>query len=347
MASSDELEPTVPTVLPADFNEWDNNAAPAAEREKKSANDAAKVGLPTLPSKRSQTVSPDSRTKRQAGNETLFQSVTAEVKNEETEAASLQEDRPSKRGIYIAAGVLAVLLLVVLFLYPGYLKRGPGGDAPSSAHAEPMQTLSAPTSAPQDAPTTTEESAAPAESTPSSQSAAPATPATTASPEAAEMPRVPQQMMKAQLNAPRRIPKDLVNTSTKEAAPAANFGSVSIEGMNSGTNANRIFTSTGSKSKVVTLGQVSLSGNEAMKLVVKKTPPVYPNIAKTERVSGTVTLQGVVSKTGTLQDLRILGGPQLLRTPVLDAVKHWKFHSYQINNQPVDAKILLSFNFSL
>ena len=67
--------------------------------------------------------------------------------------------------------------------------------------------------------------------------------------------------------------------------------------------------------------KVNISGGVAQGMLLQKTIPVYPPIAKAARVSGTVVLQATISKTGTIENLRVISGPAMLQQAALDAVQ--------------------------
>ena len=82
-------------------------------------------------------------------------------------------------------------------------------------------------------------------------------------------------------------------------------------------------------------------------MLIQKTPPVYPPIAKAARVSGTVQLQATISKSGTIKDLHVLTGPVMLRQSAIDAVRDWRFKPYRLNNQPTEVETTINVIFSL
>ena len=51
---------------------------------------------------------------------------------------------------------------------------------------------------------------------------------------------------------------------------------------------------------------------------------MYPAIAKAAHVSGAVVLHAVVSKTGTIQSLSVVSGPEMLRANAVLAVQEQK-----------------------
>jgi len=80
-------------------------------------------------------------------------------------------------------------------------------------------------------------------------------------------------------------------------------------------------------------------------MLLQKTIPVYPPIAKAARVSGTVVLQATISKGGTIENLRVIGGPAMLQQAAMDAVRRWRYTPYSLNGQPIakETRITISF----
>jgi periplasmic protein TonB len=74
---------------------------------------------------------------------------------------------------------------------------------------------------------------------------------------------------------------------------------------------------------------------------------VYPPIAKTAGVSGTVVLEAVISKAGTIENLRIVSGPMMLRKAAEDAVRTWRYRPYKLNNEPTEVETTINVIFSL
>jgi protein TonB len=93
--------------------------------------------------------------------------------------------------------------------------------------------------------------------------------------------------------------------------------------------------------------KVNISAGVAVGMLLQKTQPVYPPIAKAARVSGTVVLQATISKTGTIENLRVISGPAMLQQAALDAVKTWRYRPYLLNNEPVEVETTVNVIFSL
>jgi protein TonB len=75
--------------------------------------------------------------------------------------------------------------------------------------------------------------------------------------------------------------------------------------------------------------------------------PVYPPIAVTTRTEGTVILAATISKGGTIENLRVMSGPPLLRQSALDAVSNWLYRPYLLNGQPVEVETTVNVVFTL
>jgi protein TonB len=93
--------------------------------------------------------------------------------------------------------------------------------------------------------------------------------------------------------------------------------------------------------------KVNISAGVAVGLLLQKTVPIYPPIAKAARVSGTVVLQATISKTGSIEGLRVISGPAMLQQAALDAVKTWRYKPYLLNNDPVEVETTVNVIFTL
>ncbi len=82
-------------------------------------------------------------------------------------------------------------------------------------------------------------------------------------------------------------------------------------------------------------------------LAISQPKPIYPPIAKAAHVSGAVVLHALISKEGTIQNLQVISGPEMLRRQPLDAVRNWRYKPYLLNGEPteVETQITVNFNF--
>jgi len=94
-------------------------------------------------------------------------------------------------------------------------------------------------------------------------------------------------------------------------------------------------------------GPVRVSSMVVAGLLVRKTVPVYPPIAVAARVEGTVVLQATISKSGTIENLHVAGGPAMLQQSALDAVRSWLYRPYLQNGEPVEVETTVNVVFKL
>jgi TonB family protein len=105
--------------------------------------------------------------------------------------------------------------------------------------------------------------------------------------------------------------------------------------------------SASSQSGLVSAGdRVQLSPQTAQNVTLS-VPPDYPLLARQMKVQGVVSLQALISREGTIQELQILSGPSILATAAREAVKQWHFKPYLLNGQPVETQARITVNFTI
>jgi periplasmic protein TonB len=92
---------------------------------------------------------------------------------------------------------------------------------------------------------------------------------------------------------------------------------------------------------------VRVGGNVAAANLLHQVQPVYPQIAKTAHVSGTVVLHAIISKDGGIEELTYVSGPPLLMKAAMDAVHQWRYKPTMLNGEPVDVDTTISVVFTL
>jgi TonB family protein len=60
---------------------------------------------------------------------------------------------------------------------------------------------------------------------------------------------------------------------------------------------------------------------------VKMTPPVYPAIAVKMKVEGLVKMDVTIDPDGSVADVKVVSGHQLLVSAAVDAVKKWRYET--------------------
>ena len=94
-------------------------------------------------------------------------------------------------------------------------------------------------------------------------------------------------------------------------------------------------------------GPVRIGGIVQEAKLIKRVIPPYPPLAKQTRVQGTVRLQGIIAKDGTIQQLQVLSGHPLLVQAAVDAVRQWVYAPTQLNGRAVEVICPIDVNFTL
>ena len=99
--------------------------------------------------------------------------------------------------------------------------------------------------------------------------------------------------------------------------------------------------------KPATPQKLRVSSGVAAAMLVYQIKPVYPRLAMQARIQGTVVLQAVIGKDGTVLDLHVISGHLMLAPAAIEAVKQWKYRPYLLNNEPVEVDVQINVNFAL
>lgn len=80
---------------------------------------------------------------------------------------------------------------------------------------------------------------------------------------------------------------------------------------------------------------------------LSKPPPIYPQIAKSARASGAVTVQIVVDETGRVISARAVSGNPLLQQAAQQAAYQARFSPTLLSKEPVKVSGVITYNFVL
>ncbi len=81
--------------------------------------------------------------------------------------------------------------------------------------------------------------------------------------------------------------------------------------------------------------------------LVKKVNPTYPVEAKKAGILGTVVLDAIISKTGQVENLKVVSGPSELQKSSLDAVRQWTYKPVLLNGAPIDVETTIHVVYTL
>jgi len=75
--------------------------------------------------------------------------------------------------------------------------------------------------------------------------------------------------------------------------------------------------------------------------------PVYPAIAKAAHVEGSVVVEAVISRTGTIESLRVMSGPLMLQQAAMDAIREARYQPFRLNGEPTEVQTTITVNFRM
>ena len=75
--------------------------------------------------------------------------------------------------------------------------------------------------------------------------------------------------------------------------------------------------------------------------------PAYPPLALAAHVEGTVRMEAVIGRDGTIQDLNVISGHTLLVLAAREAVSRWRYQPTLLNGEPVEVVTEIQVSFKL
>ncbi len=90
---------------------------------------------------------------------------------------------------------------------------------------------------------------------------------------------------------------------------------------------------------------VKLTESVVRGLLTQSVDPAYPDSGKAGGQRGTVILQVLIGRDGSVQDAMFMQGSLVFARAAITAVKQWKFKPYSLNGRPVAVQSLITLNF--
>ena len=79
--------------------------------------------------------------------------------------------------------------------------------------------------------------------------------------------------------------------------------------------------------------------------LIKSVPPVYPEIARTQHLSGSVQIDALINADGNVGIMKVLSGPTLLHQAAMTAVKQWKFQPAELDGKATAMHLTVTVQF--
>ncbi len=91
---------------------------------------------------------------------------------------------------------------------------------------------------------------------------------------------------------------------------------------------------------------VAVSEETARALLIHTVNPSYPPEALAQKLHGTVVLQVMVARDGSVQDVKMVRGYFVLAQAAIAAVKQWRFAPFALNGHAAATQTAITINFS-
>jgi protein TonB len=153
---------------------------------------------------------------------------------------------------------------------------------------------------------------------------------------------------------PSQIPPLIRMDGEEPAAPAPGGpgGGVVGTGLPSGTGDGLITSLIGGMRPVLptrppTIARAIRTSSMLEGNLIRRVEPVYPPLARSARIQGSVVLVALISKAGTIENLRAVAGHPMLVPAAVNAVSQWRYRPYILNSEPIEVETQITVNFSL
>ncbi len=163
--------------------------------------------------------------------------------------------------------------------------------------------------------------------------------------------KVQTDIIDGALRTPTKIPDKIVKI-IEEESPAPNtgvFGGVpgGVPGGSAGGVLGGMLSAANSTAPKVQVQKVRVSQGVLQGNAISQPKPIYPAIAKSARISGSVVLAATIGKSGNIENLRLVNGHPMLVPAAMDAVRQWRYKPYLLNGDPVEVETSITVNFTI
>jgi TonB family protein len=90
---------------------------------------------------------------------------------------------------------------------------------------------------------------------------------------------------------------------------------------------------------------VPIGGDVKPAKLLKSVQPVYPQMARTQHVSGNVQIDALIDADGNVSAMKVLSGPALLRDAALQSLKQWKYQPAELDGKPTSMHLTVVLQF--
>jgi TonB family protein len=90
---------------------------------------------------------------------------------------------------------------------------------------------------------------------------------------------------------------------------------------------------------------LKVGGSVRQPVKIKDVAPVYPAIARSNKIGGTVVIEATIGADGKVIDAQVIKSVPVLDQAALDAVRQWVYTPTLLNGKPVPVNITVTVDF--
>lgn len=92
---------------------------------------------------------------------------------------------------------------------------------------------------------------------------------------------------------------------------------------------------------------VVVGGDVKQARLISSVPPVYPQLARNQRLSGDVVIDALIDVHGNVSTMKVISGPPMLHQAAMDALRQWKYQPATLNGQAMAMHLTVTVQFKL
>jgi protein TonB len=93
--------------------------------------------------------------------------------------------------------------------------------------------------------------------------------------------------------------------------------------------------------------EAAVGGNVKPAKLISTAVPVYPPLARTQRISGNVVIDALIEANGHVTSMKVLSGHPLLQQAAMDSLRQWKYQPALLDGKPVPMHLTVTVQFRL
>lgn len=92
---------------------------------------------------------------------------------------------------------------------------------------------------------------------------------------------------------------------------------------------------------------IPIGGEVKAAALISSVPPIYPSLARMQRISGDVKIDALIDEHGRVTAMKVVSGPAMLYQAAQDALHQWKYRPATLNGETVSMHLLVTVQFRL